>query len=123
MDAETKKYWSQRILGRIVGNYKIKRYIFNRSDIPFDRCEVCKQYSELMPVGSQGKWVCHSCGMKNPEERKRRFDKIIALREAKRREALNKKGLEKYEYFKEKGNPIYKNPKHNKLFLVRKSGD
>lgn len=40
-------------------------------------CELCGKEDDLRPYGPNGAWVCYSCGMKDEEEAKRQFAKLI----------------------------------------------
>ena len=120
MDEDTKKYWAERILGRIVGTYKIKRYIFNRSDIPFEKCELCGKRAELLPVGPNDEWVCDECGRHDPIIRKQKFDRIVKLREAKYESARSEHGKTIKAAHEKIG---YSSAKTAQLFYKRKRGD
>ena len=108
MDDEDKKFWSQRILGRVVGTYKIKRYIFTRADLPFDKCEKCRQRNELLPTGPNDEWICRKCSTADPENHKKKLDRITELREEKRKTALNEQGVRSYERIQKAGSPVYR---------------
>lgn len=41
-------------------------------------CADCNQSKELRPYGNGGSWVCFECAMKNEDEAKRQFDKILS---------------------------------------------
>jgi hypothetical protein len=40
-------------------------------------CQLCGSEDELRPYGPNGKWVCFDCGMKDEEEARRQFSKVI----------------------------------------------
>ena len=42
---------------------------------PEGACSVCKKVEELRPYGKDGAWVCYECGMKDPENARKQFEK------------------------------------------------
>lgn len=42
-----------------------------------DKCQECGQVEELRPYGKGGKFVCFDCMMKDEEEGKRQFSKLL----------------------------------------------
>lgn len=42
-----------------------------------DICELCGAVEETRPYGPNGERICFSCGMKDEEETKKQFDKLL----------------------------------------------
>lgn len=40
-------------------------------------CSDCHRIEELRPYGKDGAWVCFDCAMKDEEEAKRQFEKLL----------------------------------------------
>lgn len=45
---------------------------------PAGRCELCGAVEETRPYGPDGKQVCFDCGMKDPAEAERQFEKLFS---------------------------------------------
>ncbi|MDR0532525.1 MAG: hypothetical protein LBH01_01065 [Verrucomicrobiales bacterium] len=44
----------------------------------YGTCRECGTVDqELRPYGKDGKWICFACGMKDEEEARRQFEKIL----------------------------------------------
>lgn len=44
---------------------------------PKRQCELCSDWEECRPYGPDGKWICFSCGMKDPTGTTLRFIEIM----------------------------------------------
>ena len=42
------------------------------------KCSMCGELEELRPYGINAAWVCFDCGMKNEDEVKNQFNKLLS---------------------------------------------